>query len=47
MVELLTRWANVNSSSHNLPGLKEMLTLLEKEFSGLGGETKRVELETA
>lgn len=45
MVELLARWANVNSSSHNLPGLNEMLALLETEFSRLGAETERAELE--
>ena len=44
MIDLLTRWANVNSGSHNLPGLNEMLALLEEEFSVLGGETERVEL---
>ncbi len=44
MVDLLTRWANVNSGSHNLPGLNDMLALLEQEFSVLGGETARVEI---
>jgi len=44
MIDLLTRWGNVNSGSHNLPGLNEMLGLLEEEFTVLGGETERVEL---
>jgi glutamate carboxypeptidase len=45
MVDLLVQWANVNSGSHNLLGLHEMLTLLEQEFNVLGGETESVELE--
>jgi glutamate carboxypeptidase len=44
MIDLLTRWANVNSGSRNLPGLNETLGLLEEEFTVLGGETERVEL---
>jgi glutamate carboxypeptidase len=45
MIGLLTQWADVNSGTHNLPGLREMLALLEQEFRILGGETKSVELE--
>ena len=37
MIDLLTRWADVNSGTRNLEGLHEMLILLEKEFSALGG----------
>jgi glutamate carboxypeptidase len=45
MIDLLTRWANVNSGTQNLPGLNELLTLLEEEFSKLGGENERIALE--
>ncbi len=45
MVDLLTRWANVNSGTQNLPGLNEILTLLEEEFSKLGGENERITLD--
>ena len=45
MIDLLTRWANVNSGTQNLPGLNEVLTLLEEEFSKLGGENERITLE--
>jgi glutamate carboxypeptidase len=45
MIGLLTQWADVNSGTHNLPGLHEMLTLLEQEFRILGGEAESVELE--
>ena len=45
MIDLLTRWANVNSGTQNLPGLNEVLTLLEEEFGKLGGENERITLE--
>jgi glutamate carboxypeptidase len=45
MIDLLTRWANVNSGTQNLPGLNEVLTLLEEEFSKLGGENERITLD--
>lgn len=45
MVDFLTQWANVNSGTHNLRGLHEMLSLLEQEFGVLGGEAESVELE--
>jgi glutamate carboxypeptidase len=45
MIDLLTRWVNVNSGTQNLPGLNEVLTLLEEEFSKLGGENERITLE--
>ena len=44
-VDLLTKWANVNSGSHNLAGLEKMRSILEGEFGALGGETRTVELE--
>ncbi len=45
MIDLLTRWADVNSGTRNLPGLQEMLIVLENEFSALGGRSERVELD--
>jgi glutamate carboxypeptidase len=45
MIDLLTRWANVNSGTQNLQGLNEVLTLLEEEFSKLDGEIERIVLD--
>src|SRR5208283_1245581 len=45
MIDLLTGWVNVNSGTQNLPGLNEVLTLLEEEFSKLGGENERITLD--
>ena len=38
MIELVIRWANVNSGSRNIPGLDRMLGLLEEAFGILGGD---------
>ena len=45
MIDLLTRWVNVNSGTQNLPGLNGVLTLLEEEFNKLGGENERITLD--
>lgn len=45
MIDLLIRWANVNSGTQNLQGLNEVLALLEEEFSQLSGESERITLE--
>ena len=44
LVLLLSRWANINSYTHNLEGLEKMLDILEEDFSVLGGEVSRIEL---
>lgn len=38
MCRLVTDWANINSGSHNLPGLARMSAELKREFACLGGE---------
>jgi glutamate carboxypeptidase len=45
MVRLLESWANINSESHNVPGLSRMLEALRAEFSTLGGEHQLVDLK--
>ena len=45
MVKLLTRWANTNSGSGNLPGLERMRVLIEPEFADLGCRVETVELQ--
>jgi len=44
MVDLVTRWADTNSESHNLSGLTKMLSMLEDAFSVLGAEKQRIDL---
>lgn len=44
MVEKLTTWSNINSSTDNLPGLAKMLAVLEKDFSILDGKMERITL---
>ena len=45
MIDLVTRWANVNSGSRNIPGLETMLGLLEEEFGILGGTQEIIACE--
>lgn len=44
MVNKLTAWSNINSSSDNLPGLARMLDALEQDFSVLEGRMERITL---
>jgi glutamate carboxypeptidase len=45
MIDLVTRWANVNSGTRNIPGLDTMLGLLDKEFLILGGTQEIIACE--
>jgi glutamate carboxypeptidase len=43
----VVRWADINSGSHNLPGLARMLDTLEADFASLGATRRRVQLPPA
>lgn len=45
MTELLMRWSNINSGSHNPTGLDAMLDSLKAEFGKLGGEMSILDLQ--
>lgn len=44
LTELLFNWSNINSGSDNLPGLNQMVILLEQSFAKLNGTHKRISL---
>lgn len=44
MLQLLRSWADISSGSSDIQGLKAMADALEKEFSSLGADYKRVAL---
>lgn len=44
MLELVERWANINSASDNVYGLGQMATALADTFRPLGGQMKLIEL---
>ncbi len=44
LCELLTKWADINSFSHNLAGLDQLTSALRKEFSVFPAEIEEVEL---
>lgn len=44
MTELVTAWANINSSSTNLAGLDKMRGVLEKHFASLGATLEVLDL---
>jgi glutamate carboxypeptidase len=44
MTSLLTKWANINSGSHNLFGLEQMLSTLKFSFSVLNGNHETIAL---
>jgi len=44
MVELIRKWAEINSGSENLRGLSKMLKALESRFSKLGGTMRAIPL---
>jgi glutamate carboxypeptidase len=45
MCDLLTRWANINTGTYNLPGLDRMLGVMQSEFAILGGDSRVAELQ--
>src|SRR5437868_10875212 len=47
MNALLTHWANINSGSHNLLGLVQMLSALESSFEVLNGNREIIGLPPA
>jgi glutamate carboxypeptidase len=44
MLDLLERWARINSGTHNLAGIEKFSAAVEGEFAGLGGEVKHHDL---
>lgn len=44
MVALTEQWANINSGSYNLSGLRSMRAALLQQFSALGGEAEEIAL---
>jgi len=44
MIDLVERWANINSASHNINGLERMAVALADAFSPLGGQLKLIDL---
>jgi glutamate carboxypeptidase len=44
MLELLTRWAQINSGTHNLAGVEKFSAAVENELATLGGEIEHIEL---
>ena len=45
MEQLVTKWANVNSGSYNIAGLRHMREMLTAAFSPLGGEKEVIPLK--
>lgn len=44
MRKLLVEWAEINSYTHNLPGIETLAGRVEQEFASLGGQSSRLEL---
>jgi glutamate carboxypeptidase len=44
MRELVTDWANINSGTHNLPGLARLASQLVTDFAVLGGDLKLLDV---
>ncbi|HVT90998.1 MAG TPA: hydrolase [Tepidisphaeraceae bacterium] len=44
MLRLLTKWAQINTGTFNLPGLSRFSNAVEAEFALLGGQLKRLDL---
>src|SRR5450432_745177 len=44
MLQLLARWCEINSGTHNLNGIAEYRADVETEFASLGGEMKHHDL---
>ena len=44
MTQLLIKWAEINSSSENIPGLEAMLRILSEDFRPLGGQVTAIKL---
>jgi glutamate carboxypeptidase len=44
MIDLLTRWADTNTESHNLSGLAKMISMLEDAFSVLNAKAQRIDI---
>src|SRR5438270_5717483 len=44
MRQLITRWAAINSGSHNLDGLDRFSRVLQQHYSALGGELAEIPL---
>lgn len=45
MVQLVEKWANINSGSYNIAGLRHMREVLTSAFSALGGEKEVIPLK--